>query len=312
MKIVFLLPVYNDEASLLKLIGDIKKKINENFQLQFVVINDCSNHKLLDIQKLQNITLINLKTNLGNQKSVFAGILYIYSAKINFDYLVIMDSDGEDDPDYIITLINSAKENNNKKIIFASRLKRNEGLLYIILYFMYKFIFKLFTGRKLNFGNYSCIPKNILEPVVNVPFLDRHYASAVLGSGLPHACVPCNKGKRYYGKSSMSFVNFILHAAKSFSVFYEKIIARFLIFSFLGMIFSIVSIIFVVIHRYTASFILIGWSSNIVLGLLTIGIFFLFIFFSCLLQLLNKNNFIQSYTNKFNDLNFIHSIEEKN
>ena len=41
MKICFVLPTYNDEASLKELILNIKK-ILEKFSLYFIIVNDCS------------------------------------------------------------------------------------------------------------------------------------------------------------------------------------------------------------------------------------------------------------------------------
>ena len=311
MELAFLLPVYNDKQSLLKLISEIKKIFDHNFSFKFIIINDGSRENFSELLKIKDIILVNLRRNIGNQKSIYVGISYIYNKNLNFNYLIIMDSDGEDDPFHIPTLIETAKIHNNEKIIFASRLKRNEKLLYIIFYLIYKIIFTLLSGKKINFGNYSCLSKNIFSSIANIPFLDKHYASAIIASGVSYASVLCDKGKRYHGSSSMNFVNFVLHAAKSFSVFYEKIIARLLIFSFFGIATSVLLIITIFINKFTATFVLIGWTSSIILGLSIIGLFFLFIFFACLFLIINKSNFYDnSHFQSNKEIDIIESVNQ--
>ena len=78
--------------------------------------------------------------------------------KINFDYCIVMDSDGEDKAEDILTLLDEVKEN-NKNIIFASRGKRQDSLIFYCFYKIYLFFFFIFTGVNINCGNFSCILK---------------------------------------------------------------------------------------------------------------------------------------------------------
>ena len=140
MKIFILLPVYNDTKSLIKLIKNINSLYGEkkNIELNYFIINDGSNSSINELfQNESNITIINLKSNQGNQKAIYVGLSYLNDKNYEFDFLIIMDSDGEDNPKYIINLLNKAKEN-KEKIIFASRSERNEGALFKIFYFFTK------------------------------------------------------------------------------------------------------------------------------------------------------------------------------
>lgn len=295
MKILFLLPVYNDEKSVIKLINKIKLNYRKKkIDLKFLLINDNSIDALNKLKKLNNVTLLDLSNNVGNQKCIHCGISYIYNKNILFNYLIVMDSDGEDDPIYLDNLLKTAIKNNNKKIIFASRETRNESFLFRILYFSYKFIFKFLTGKKINFGNYSCIPYEIFKNLISVPNIDKHFAAAILKSKILYESLPCKKGNRYFGNSNMNYTSFVLHAMKSFSVFFEQILTRFLIISFLGFLLSLFGIIFVIINKILSPWVLLGWSSNIVLGLFILNIIFLYIFFSCLLQLINRTTFVEN------------------
>lgn len=232
MKIFYVIPVYNDEESLLKLIHEINS-INSSYDNNFLIINDCSTYKFNKLAEKNKITEILLKKNQGSQKAIIIGLNYIFDKKINFDYLIVMDGDGEDRPGDIKLLIKETKNQNNNFIIFASRRKRLETFVFKFFYFMYKLIFKIFTGKKLNFGNYSCIPKKILENVINIPFIDFHYSAAIVKSKQSYRSIFCDKGNRYAGKSNMSFYKLFIHGAKSLSIFYKEIFFRFLILFFI-------------------------------------------------------------------------------
>ena len=144
--------------------------------------------------------------------------------------------------------------------------------------------------------------KNIIKSIITLPMIDVHYPSAIIKSKFEYLTIPLEKGKRYDGKSSMDIINFILHAMKSLAVFNEQIITRFLIFSFMSIIICTLSIFLVVIYKMTEPLLLAGWSTNVVIGFSIIGLIFLFMFFSCLLVLINKNTFIQNSNYDYKDL----------
>ena len=67
MKIAFILPTYNDEKNLLKLINKIHEYLNKsNYDLSFFIINDGSTNKFNITSQINNSTQINLKNNGPN------------------------------------------------------------------------------------------------------------------------------------------------------------------------------------------------------------------------------------------------------
>ena len=313
MKFFFIIPVFNDEKSLVELIQEIKNIPNKDSnELNFIIVNDASTEELNSLPNFSNTHLINLKSNQGNQKSIYVGLNYLNELEVKYDYVIVMDSDGEDNPKNIYKLIDKCKEYNDQKIIFASRLRRNEGLFYKFFYFWYKLIFKFLTGEKFNFGNFSCIPKQYIKNIINLSTLSFHYSASILKSKIPYLTVPCDKGKRYNSESQMKVSSILLHALKSLSIYYEEILIRFLILSAIGIVISLFSIIFIFFNKFFASFVLIGWSSNMIMGLMIIAIIFLFMFFSCLLILLNKNIYRDNTENSKNYKFLIGTIENVN
>ena len=230
MKICFVIPTYNDEISLKKLIEEINKEL-KNFTNYFIIVDDCSDNDYQSILNFQKIDLLKLKKNQGSQKAISIGLKHAKDKSLEFDYLIVMDSDGEDRPEDLKLLISEASKKNDNSIIFASRRKRMEIFAFKFFYFFYKLIFRIFTGKKINFGNFSCIPKKFLDELVKISFLKLHFAAGIIKSKLNYSDIPCDKGSRYAGESKMSFKNLFIHGFKAFSIFLKEIVLRALIFN---------------------------------------------------------------------------------
>jgi len=123
---------------------------------------------------------------------------------VNIDNVVVMDSDGEDRPIDINKLIESLDNNNSDKIIFAKREKRSEGFIFKFFYQIYKVIFYALTTQKLDFGNFSCIPRQFLSKVVSIPEIWNHYSGGIIKSKIPYVAVGTDRGNRYHGTSKMN------------------------------------------------------------------------------------------------------------
>ncbi len=70
-----------------------------------------------------------------------------------------MDGDGEDRPVEIKPLVDKALLQEDVSVV-AKRIKRSEGPIFQMLYQIHKIITLVFTGKNVNFGNYSCLKKN--------------------------------------------------------------------------------------------------------------------------------------------------------
>ena len=79
MKIILLIPIYNDRESLKKLIENINSKAKDfNSEVSVVVINDASSQQIIDTyQNLENINsfeIINMKENMGHARCIASGL----------------------------------------------------------------------------------------------------------------------------------------------------------------------------------------------------------------------------------------------
>lgn len=100
MKVILIIPAYNEEANILKVYNTIKEynEKNEN-KLDYIVINDASTDSTLEILKENNINHIDLVQNLGIGGAVQTGYKYAYQN--DYDIAIQFDGDGQHDINYV-------------------------------------------------------------------------------------------------------------------------------------------------------------------------------------------------------------------
>lgn len=265
-KIYCLAPVYNDWESLAILVSEISKLEAEfpKFAFSFIAVNDGSTEAHF-FETMLPYTQVNLKINVGHQRAIAIGLQYVFNELPDFDYLVVLDSDGEDKPQDIPALIAKAKAQQNKKIIFAQRRKRQESALFQTGYFFYKYLFYFLTGQKINFGNFSVIPRKMLEKVVYLNNIWNHYSGGILQSKLPYDKVLLDRGARYKGKSKMNMNSLILHGLSSISVYFDFLSLRILKVTLYGIVVCVFSVVYILYQKLFTEDAIPGWASSLIL-----------------------------------------------
>mgnify|MGYP001212909379 CR=1 FL=1 len=229
MKIKILIPIYNDWQSVSKLIDEIDNlSIDPKFKISVIIANDASNHdrqkedKIL--QNIQSIKILNMKINQGHARCIATGLKYIYE-KEDFDYVIPMDGDGEDRPEEIKEFLYKIENLKNKTLI-GERIKRSESLLFKICYQFHKLITFTFTGKLIKFGNYTCLPKDTVEKLVNEKATWNSFSGSLTKIEKDLLSVPSIRGTRYFGPSKMSFFNLFKHSLSIISVFRNTVLIR--------------------------------------------------------------------------------------
>jgi polyisoprenyl-phosphate glycosyltransferase len=272
--IICLTPAYNDWESFLLLVHGIRNEFvcAAGYSVQIVVVDDGSTDNLEWSAIPDDITvnIVTLKKNLGHQRAIATGLQFIHSEQKDYDFVVVLDSDGEDRPEDILTLVSKCEELSEKKIVFAQRKKRRESILFRIGYLIYKQIFKLFTGTKINFGNFSCIPHQVLKKVVLQENLWNHYSGSIIQSRIPFDKVLIDRGRRYVGSSKMNLTNLVLHGLSSVSVYFDSLCVRILKFSLFGVLACLVGVVIVLYFRFFTNSSVPGWASSLILLMFSI------------------------------------------
>ena len=235
-KIIVLTPAYEDSESLKILADVLYRQFKENLYL--IVMDDCSSKKIMKDAVFPvglDGVVVNLKHNVGSQAAIAVGLKYIkfISDKRDLEYqkIVVMDSDGEDRPESINELLSNlvktvSKAQHSNQCVVSFRKSRKNDIFFNFFYSIYKVVFYILTGRLMNFGNFMVINKIGSDAIVNTKTSQIHLAPSLMFSGVSYSTVPQDRGKRYRGKSKMNFSSLTNHALNSFLVCKDRICTR--------------------------------------------------------------------------------------
>ena len=228
-KIIILIPVFNDWESLKKLLDEINETIKgfTNTYFECLVVNDASTIAQSKINKPSNINsleILNMKENRGHARCNAFGIRYVFRNK-EFDYLLLMDGDGEDRPIEVKSLIDKINEENTVSVV-AKRVQRSEGPIFKSLYQIHKLITFLFTGKNINFGNYSILTKQDVEKLYSKASLWSSFSGTVKKNVKVLNEINSLRGLRYFGPSQMSLFKLLIHSFSIIAVFKYQVFLR--------------------------------------------------------------------------------------
>lgn len=282
-KIAILIPIYNDWKSLIKLLDEINISIQDiqNCEFSCIVVDDSSilqQPKISKPSNLQSLNIISMRENRGHARCNAFGIRYIDNTK-KFDYVILMDGDGEDRPVEIKDLVIKIKNSPDNSVV-AKRIKRSEGSIFQLLYQIHKLITYVFTGKNINFGNYSCLTKQDITTLSDKASLWSTFSGSVMKNLENLNEIDSIRGIRYFGPSKMSLFNLGIHSLSIIAVFKYHVFLR-----------SSFAIIFL-------SFL------NNFIGIYSIFIQILLVFFNLLIFIIslreNKKTLLESYKNVLN------------
>ena len=233
IKIKILIPVYNDWQSVFKLLENINIEVSTlESEFSVIIFNDASTESRpkfsADLKNLSSVEIINMKENRGHARCNAAGLKYI-NKKEDFDYVIAMDGDGEDRPEELSLLIEKIKDYPGT-VVTANRVKRSEGFIFRSCYFIHKFLTFVFTGQTIKYGNYTCLPKFIVNELVNEPASWSSFSGSLAKISKDKKYIPSERGKRYFGPSKMSFINLLKHSLSISAVFKKTLFIRSILF----------------------------------------------------------------------------------
>jgi glycosyltransferase involved in cell wall biosynthesis len=231
MKITIVTPLFNDWDCLYQLVEEIRLVLTPTKYRDYkiLVVDDCSSLEVKkDKLKGHPVEILHLNKNLGHQKAIAIGLSYL-NANSKDDFFVVMDVDGEDKPEHLPILLEEASKDSAKEIVFARRTKRKESFFFKIFYKIYKYAFIFLTGKVINFGNFSVIPKKVLDKVTHVSDIWNHYPGGIIRSRLLYKSVGLERGMRYTGKSKMNYTSLVIHGLSAVAVYIDTVSVRLLI-----------------------------------------------------------------------------------
>jgi len=160
MKVLIIIPAYNEEDNILTVIEGIK---NANIKYDYIVINDCSKDTTGKVLDENNINHIDLPVNLGLSGAVQTGYKYAYLN--GYDKAVQFDADGQHLPQYIPLLVEEIEKGND--IVIGSRFvdEKKDNSLRMLGSRIITFAIRLTTGVTINdpTSGMRIINRNLIE-----------------------------------------------------------------------------------------------------------------------------------------------------
>ena len=273
IKIQILIPIFNDWESLEKLLEKIDIEISDiKAKFSILIVNDGSTmqrpNNFFNYNNINTVDVLNMKKNQGPNKSNATGMVHL-SKNSDFDYLILMDGDGEDRPEELKPLIKKALDKKDVSIV-CKRVKRSEGFIFTFLYNIHKIITLIFTGKNMNFGHYGCLTKKDALFLSSNKNLWCNFSATVKKFINPLDTVPCIRGPRYDGQSKVSLFNLIIHSFCIIAVFKYHVLFRsvlfFLILSsflFFQKFLPLIIILQIILIIFTSIILLLSKRSNI-------------------------------------------------
>jgi polyisoprenyl-phosphate glycosyltransferase len=263
--ITLVIPLFNEE----QIIETLYERTTEALSLitsdfEIICVNDGSTDATLEKlfyynQKDKRFKVLELSRNFGHQAAYTAGLNYAKG-----DYVVMMDGDLQDPPELIIDLYKKITVE-NLDVVFGSRKERHETFIKRNLIIMFHSIFSRMSSVKApkNVGNFSIMNRSALNAFLNLNEKNRYLPGLRFFIGFKQGFVEYSRPDREVGKEKMNFSKLLklsLDAIFSFSNLPIKIC---LYVGILGILFSIIATVIVLVKKLTGDAIT-GWTSILV------------------------------------------------
>ena len=219
MKKLVIIPAFNEEGNLEKTIKDIKDNAPD---FDYVIINDCSTDKTLEMCRRHGFSYLNLPVNLGIGGAVQTGYRYAYYH--GYDIAVQFDGDGQHSASHLEDMVTTLIDTESDMVIGSRFIEKegfqSSGLRRIgIKYFTGLII--LLTGKKITSGM-RMVNKKLLEKFTDEypkDYPEPESVVTILSEKYKVTEIPVVMNEREEGVSSISLKNSVYYMIKvSFAI----------------------------------------------------------------------------------------------
>ena len=218
LKILIIIPAYNEEKSIKKVIDNIRKEFP--YKCDIIVINDGSADETSKIAKAADVKVVDLIFNSGIGAAMQTG--YLYADYNDYDIAVQIDGDGQHDPSYLADLIAPVVDDKADMVIgsryiekssFKSSISRRIGMI-----FLSKLI-RLLTGVKVTdtTSGFRAINKKVIKRFSKIYPLDYPEPDVIVRLhklNFRIMEIPVEMNQRQGGVSSITPFNSLLYIVK--------------------------------------------------------------------------------------------------
>ncbi|MBL50705.1 MAG: glycosyltransferase [Candidatus Marinimicrobia bacterium] len=247
--ITIIIPVFNSEKTIFDLVSNIFDSLKLDYKFEVILINDCSSDnsdieclKLYDKYK-GKIKYYKLAKNVGEHNAVMAGLNYAMG-----DWIVIMDDDFQNPVSEVEKIINFSLSNDYDVVYTHYQYKKHNIFRNLGSYFNNKVAnIMLKKPNDLYLSSFKSIQSKVVKEIIKYKLPYPYIDGLILRTTRNISSIQVKHKKRIQGKSGYTLKKLFslwLNMFTNFSVVPLRISTLFgFIFSFVGLIFGIITII---------------------------------------------------------------------
>ncbi len=214
MKLDIVVPLYNEEENLADFYNEVKKSLS-NIEYRLIFVNDGSSDNSLKVLKdlykfdKKRVRVVSFSRNFGKESAIYAGL-----KNSNAEYTAIIDADLQQDPNYLLEMINKLDKNNDiDSICMIQAQKKNRFFQKLF----YKFINRI---SKTNFvdgaSDFRMFRKKVVESILSLSEKNRFSKGIFSWVGFNTLYLPYVVKERKKGKSKWNFFKLLNYAIDGF------------------------------------------------------------------------------------------------
>ncbi len=220
-KYSFIIPVYNEEDTLLEMYRRVNAVMNRlDGSVELILVNDGSHDRSLsllrEIHEIDpRVCYISLARNFGHQIAVTAGLNYVRGQAI-----VVMDADLQDPPELIPDLVEKWKQ--GYQIVYAQRTQRRKESWKKRLpaYVFYRLMRKLAdVDIPMDTGDFCLMDRRVVDVLNTMPERNRYIRGLRSWVGLSQTSITFERDPRFAGEVKYTFRKSLSLAANGLVTF---------------------------------------------------------------------------------------------
>ena len=265
--VTIVIPVFNGSPTITKLVTECIQSFEEFFDLEIVLINDCSEDNSYDVclciqeRYPSTITFLSLSKNFGEHNAVMAGLHHS-----NGDFVVTLDDDGQNPPQEALNLINYAVKE-NLDVVYSYYPKKKHNLVRNLYSWLNGKVANLMLRKPvgLYLSSFRSMSRFTVQEIIKYDLPYPYVDGLILRSISNIGALETKHKSRISGKSGYTFKKLFrlwLNMFTNFSVLPLRIA------SFLGFVFALLGMligVFTLYERFLNPNLPVGWATIAVL-----------------------------------------------
>lgn len=247
MVISIVVPCFNEENNLDVFYNTVKEAMEKFWDnIELIFINDgSSDNTFCKLEEIYNsdkehVKVINFSRNFGKEAALLAGL-----KKSVGDYVSIIDADLQQNPKYLVEMIDFLEENPNYDMVAAYQKIRKEGK--ILTFFKNRFYSLINRISEIEFvksaSDFRTLRRQVVDAVIELPERCRFSKGIFSWVGFETHYIEYEVEDRNSGESKWSFFKLFTYAINGIISFSNLPL---ILSSFTGIILCIIAFIYMI------------------------------------------------------------------